>query len=123
MTRRHDSRRAADRKRADALPWRRWYYTARWKARRSGQLARVPWCEPCKAAGRSRPANTADHDVPHRGDPKLFWSGKLSSMCPSCHSEAKQREEREGFSRAVDAATGWPLDDRHPFRQNEKGRG
>lgn len=117
MTRRRESRRAADRKRADEQPWRRWYFTNRWKARRLAQLGRVPWCEPCKAAGRSRPATVADHDPPHRGDEHAFFHGPLKSLCDTCHSSAKQREEREGFSRALDPSTGWPTDPRHPFNR------
>lgn len=116
MSRRIDQRRAADRKRAEDKPWRKWYGSKRWIARRADQLARVPWCEPCRAAGRSRPANTADHAVPHRGDERLFLTGKLTSMCPECHSAAKQREENEGFSRSL-GADGWPVDPAHPFNR------
>lgn len=114
MTRRHDSRRLADRKRSEQLPWRKWYATARWKAMARAQRAKAPWCEPCRREGRSRPFHAADHVIPHHGDPVLFWTGKLQSCCEHCHNANKQREEHEGFSRAI-GEDGWPADPRHPF--------
>jgi len=119
MNRRAASRAEADRKREREKPWRRWYRTKRWKLKRRAQLDRIPWCEPCKRAGRSRPANTADHVIPHRGDPLLFWHGELESQCDSCHSRPKQREELEGFKRERDD-DGWPSDPRHPFNKADR---
>lgn len=111
-----ESRRNADAKRAKAYPWRRWYYTARWKRRRDKQLMLCPWCEPCKRLGVSRRATVANHVVPHRGDPHLFWYGELESACASCHNLTIQRAEHEGFRRSVDA-DGWPTDPLHPFNR------
>lgn len=117
MTRRDDSRRAADRKRQAANPWRSWYGTKDWKIRRARQLkADAYLCQPCKRAGRSRVATTVDHVVPHRGDRNLFLFGKVESMCASCHSAAKQLEEIEGFSREI-GDDGFPTDPRHPFNR------
>lgn len=105
-----------DARRRKAKPWRRWYSLRIWRLRRDRQLHLKPWCEPCARAGRSRPATVANHVTPHRGDWKLFVSGPLESVCKECHDSAIQREELEGFSRALDA-DGWPTDERHPFNQ------
>jgi 5-methylcytosine-specific restriction protein A len=120
MTRREISRKAADQKRRDTQPWRKWYFTKAWKLRRKRQLDRVAWCEPCKRAGRSRPATIANHKIPHRGDRELFFRGELESACKQCHDQAIQREELEGFSREVSDADGWPADPRHPFNRAAK---
>lgn len=114
MTSREISRKAADRKRQDTQPWRRWYYTKAWKLRRQRQLGRIPWCEPCKRAGRSRVAVIANHKIPHRGDRELFFRGELESACKNCHDQAIQRAELEGFRREIDD-DGWPVDPAHPF--------
>ena len=114
-----ESRRNADAKRAKAQPWRRWYFTTRWKRRRAKQLSRCPWCEPCLRLGLSRPANTANHVIPHRGDPHLFWYGELESTCKQCHDQAIQRAEGEGFRREIDA-DGWPVDPDHPFNRTRR---
>lgn len=119
MTSREISRKAADDKRRQTQPWRKWYYTKAWKGRRARQLARVPWCESCKRMGRSRPAVIANHKIPHRGDRELFFRGELESACKNCHDQAIQREEIEGFSRELDLE-GWPADERHPFNRDRK---
>jgi 5-methylcytosine-specific restriction endonuclease McrA len=37
----------------------------------------------------------ADHKKPHRGNEHLFWDDtNLTTLCASCHSSAKQREEQ-----------------------------
>lgn len=77
-------------------PWRRWYNSAEWRARRAAQLAAEPLCRRCAERGVTKAAELADHVEPHRGDPNLFWFGALQSLCWSCHSGAKQREERAG---------------------------
>lgn len=114
MNRDRDARKAADEKRRRLNPWRKWYFTKAWRLRRQRQLARVPWCEPCKRQGRSRIATIANHKTPHRGDRKLFFEGPLESACKQCHDQAIQREELEGFARDI-GADGWPVDPRHPF--------
>lgn len=115
------SRRDADAKREREKPWRAWYKTRRWFRRRAKQLKAVPWCEPCKVMGMSRPAKIANHVVPHRGDPHLFWHGKLESTCKPCHDAAIQRAELEGFRRDVDL-DGWPVDPNHPFNRKKEPR-
>lgn len=65
-------------------------YGQSWREARDAHLAAHPNCVRC-----GRPATLVDHRIPHRGDMKLFWRRDLwDSMCTSCHSRWKQREER-----------------------------
>lgn len=54
-------------------------------------------------------ADTADHIKPHRGDYDLFWFGELQSLCASCHSRHKQREEHGNAKPAI-GIDGWPIE-------------
>jgi 5-methylcytosine-specific restriction enzyme A len=121
MNRRTEQRRAADKKRSAAFPWRKWYFTKAWKTRRDRQLKKIPWCEPCKRMGKSRIARVANHKTPHRGDRELFFRGPIESTCKNCHDQAIQREENEGFSREIDV-DGWPTDSRHPFNRERPAK-
>lgn len=69
-------------------------YDARWRRRREQQLRAEPLCAYCLRSGRAVEATVADHITPHRGDPALF-EGPLQSLCASCHSSAKAKEERD----------------------------
>lgn len=93
QARAYDARRTADK------PWRRWYWTARWRRIAKAQLATHPLCAMCERDGRVTAATVCDHAVPHRGHPVLFWNGPFESLCDAapwrCHSSVKQREERE----------------------------
>lgn len=75
--------------------WRGWYKLARWSELRAAQLAAEPLCRSCIALGRLTPATVCDHVEPHRGDPSKFWSGPFQSLCATCHSAHKQREEAD----------------------------
>lgn len=97
-------------------PARAWYGTKAWKIRRRAQLQRVPWCEPCKAEGKSRPATIANHNPPHRGDQRAFFHGPLESSCKTCHDGMIQRAETIGYRPGIDA-DGWPSDPAHPFNR------
>lgn len=69
-------------------------YGWKWQQARKLYLQEHPLCVMCEAAGRVTAANVVDHKEPHRGDEKLFWSrSNWQSLCSSCHSGAKQREE------------------------------
>jgi 5-methylcytosine-specific restriction endonuclease McrA len=92
---RQQQRRAYDRQR-DQQEWRRWYKTARWQGKRDAQLRAEPLCAMCEKAGRLTPATVADHVERHNGDYDRFWCATLQSLCASCHSSAKQREEWKG---------------------------
>lgn len=96
------------------------YRTRRWKARRLEQLRREPLCAYCLP--RTTAATVADHVIAHRGDAQAFWHGKLQSLCDSCHSRRKQREEARGFSDQLDES-GWPVDGRHRANVGSKAHG
>lgn len=87
-------------------------YGQRWRKARAAFLARHPFCAKCT---RVTPATVVDHIVPHRGDQELFWNpSNWQALCKRCHDGIKQSEERLGYSREVDADTGYPVDSRHP---------
>lgn len=72
---------------------RRWYMSRRWRALRARVLFEEPVCTgrddglPC-----GLPTTDADHKVPHRGDPALFWDrGNLQGKCHRCHSSKTGR--------------------------------
>ena len=93
---------------SDALV-QRWFGSARWKRLRRDQLRAEPFCAMClEQAGVFTVATVADHVTPHRGDARLFWFGKLQSLCASHHSRDKQLEELGRPLTGVDE-TGWPL--------------
>lgn len=79
-----------------ALPWKRWYNTARWHQLRLAIFLRDLFT--CKKCGHLE-GNTAllvcDHIVPHRGDELLFWDEtNLQTLCKRCHDTVKQFEEQ-----------------------------
>lgn len=118
VTRRFNRRRY-DAARQAEQPWRAWYKRKAWKRRRSRQLTEESTCRIHRLElGEIVPANTADHIEPHNGDWEKFWRGELQSLCSDCHNSKKQREEFEGFSRAM-GADGFPLDPRHPFAERK----
>lgn len=92
----------------DKRPWRKWYGTARWQQVRRWQLAQEPLCRMCLEIDVVTEANTVDHIEPHRGDEEKFWSGPFQSLCPSCHSRHKQREEH-GRPSIRYGADGFPI--------------
>lgn len=63
-------------------------------------------------------ATVADHIVPHRGDPDLFWNGDLQSLCKDHHdSEARLKDmgkEAKPTLKGCDT-DGMPLDPNHPW--------
>jgi len=102
-----------DRRSPEAQQYRRLYKTSRWQKLREQQLRHHPLCLMCQARGEVTPATVADHVTPHRGDKRLFFHGALQSLCASCHSSAKQAEERRGYSTEI-GLDGWPVDGKHP---------
>lgn len=65
-------------------------YTGAWEKARKAFLLRHPRCARC-----GRRADLVDHKIPHRGDRDLFWDkSNWQPLCTSCHSGAKQRQER-----------------------------
>ena len=57
------------------------------------QLTANPLCAYCLTEGVTSAASVCDHVNPHRGDEVRFWSGPFQSLCQTCHSSRKQREE------------------------------
>lgn len=85
------------------------YNTTQWQRLRALQLTNEPCCRYCGQAGRVTPANVVDHIVPVRDDrERAFDPSNLQSLCASCHSGAKQREEQAGAARGCDT-DGIPL--------------
>jgi hypothetical protein len=90
-------------------PQRVWYGSARWKRRRSEQLKSEPFCSMCLGqSGVFVLATVADHVVPHRGDARLFWHGRLQSLCKSHHDRDKQLAEHGRPLLGADE-DGWPI--------------
>jgi hypothetical protein len=84
------------------------YLTKAWRTLRAQQLEREPWCAECAKDGRKSEASIADHLVPHKGNRRLFFRGKLQSLCIIHHNE-KTRVERGGKPKQHIGADGWPL--------------
>ena len=68
-------------------------YDSAWRRRRALHLREEPLCRMCLVRGEAIPATVADHIVPHRGDAALF-DGPIQSLCATCHSGAKAKDER-----------------------------
>lgn len=89
-------------------PWNKWYKLARWERKRQALFAAQPLCVKCLEVEEVTIADTADHIIPHRGNPDLFWNGDLQPLCAACHSRDKQREEL-GQTVVRFGPDGWPL--------------
>lgn len=76
-----------------------WYHTTRWRRLRWSVLEDADFtCADCGQIEADTSRLVADHKKPHRGDAVLFWDrGNLQCLCQSCHSGAKQREERAAW--------------------------
>ena len=72
------------------------YNNTRWHKIRKAQISKAPLCQRCLSFNLVTIATDADHQVPHRGDPKIMWdTNNLQSLCRSCHSW-KTSEELKG---------------------------
>ena len=96
-----------------------WYSDRRWRAKRAAQLQKEPLCRYCQKLGRITVADVADHIEPHRGDRLKFWQGELQSLCHTCHSSVKQREDR-GLAPKGSDEDGWPTVHRMERRLDPK---
>ena len=90
-------------------------YNNAWAKYRLSFLRNNPLCTRCKAAGRTTPATVVDHIEPHKGDSVKFWAPENhQSLCMSCHSGDKQRQEKSGSEGYRGAGPdGSPLDPSH----------
>ena len=83
-------RRAATEKRRPTARQRG--YDSRWETESVAWLA-LPGHEFC-ACGCGRRADMVDHRIPHRGDPRLFWTrSNWQPMARQCNSRKAAREE------------------------------
>nr|WP_093412010.1 HNH endonuclease signature motif containing protein [Salipiger profundus] len=70
-------------------------YTGSWDRARAEFLRKHPFCRRC-----GERAAVVDHKIPHRGDQALFWDrANWQPLCTTCHSSAKQRDERRANER------------------------
>jgi 5-methylcytosine-specific restriction enzyme A len=69
-------------------------YTHEWDKFSRAFLRSHPLCEFCLGNGTVKQAEHTDHDIPHNGDPELFWANTFTALCAPCHNSTKQRLER-----------------------------
>jgi len=72
----------------------RLYGRKEWEQRRQLQLAREPWCAECLLLDRYTPATDVHHVIDHRGDPLIFATSPLQSLCHACHTRMKMKKGR-----------------------------
>ena len=73
-------------------------YGYKWQRARERFLSLNPLCVYCERNNRVTVATVVDHIIPHKGDQALFWDeSQWQSLCASCHSSVKQREEKQQF--------------------------
>lgn len=99
-------------------------YDAKWQAARKEFLSQ-PGNQTC-SCGCGKPANTVDHEPPHRNDPVKFWDRRTwKAMAFSCHSRKTARRDG-GFGNPVQVvgcdASGRPLDPAHSWNRSKAGR-
>lgn len=83
-------------------------YGKRWQKLRAHHLAQHPLCALHLTRGEVVAASVVDHVTPHRGDVRLFWNGKLQSLCKRCHDSDKQAEERQPEGPPMVGEDGYP---------------
>ncbi|WP_412474728.1 HNH endonuclease [Rhizobium sp. WW22] len=96
------------RQRDRTQPWRRWYYTERWR-----QLRKDVWVRDnftcrmsgiiCCGAYPAANSPVADHIIKHNGDEALFWDiDNVQTLAKVIHDRVKQAIEN-GWSGDVEA--------------------
>lgn len=79
-------------------PWKNWYSLAEWLALRQRVFLRDHYTCQWPGCGKLEGDTSrliADHKRPHRGNRALFFDEtNVWTLCPTCHSSAKQREEQ-----------------------------
>lgn len=88
-------------------PWLHLYKTAKWRRIREAQLFDQPLCQWCLESEVVTAANEVHHQIAHKGDEALFWSGPFISTCKPCHASRGQREDLGQTVISFDA-DGWP---------------
>lgn len=86
--------------RDEEQPWRKWYYTARWRKlaarirQRDGDVCQQTGV---KLIGKRHAPNSpvVDHKIPHNGDERLFWDPEnLQTVSKAWHDSEKQRQDK-----------------------------
>lgn len=95
------------------------YNSMRWRLRSAHQLRQHPLCSMCMQSGCVTQARVADHIIPHKGDPTLFYDGELQSLCTHHHNRSKYEIEHRGYLTDI-GVDGWPTDPRHPVNRAGK---
>lgn len=93
-------KRTQDRARDDASAWRSWYKLKRWQDLRLAVFVRDGFV--CQRTGvlciGKHPAPNspvANHKVPHRGNPRLFWDiDNVETVSKAVHDSDIQSEEQ-----------------------------
>ena len=94
---------------------KRLYDSVRWRRLRNMVLNEEPLCRLCSTINRITPSKIADHIIPHRDNPDLFWDrDNLQALCPTCHSGIKRVQENTGIMPGCDI-NGFPIDPNHPW--------
>ena len=84
----------------DTAPWRQWYKSARWQRLREAVFVRDLYtCQRsgviCSGKSPSPTSPVANHKIPHRGDPRLFWDeANVECVAKSVHDGLIQAEEK-----------------------------
>lgn len=95
-----DAEKSRDQKRSAAQPWRNWYKLKRWRDLRLEVFKRDNYrCrrtgEFCGGKHPDRNSPVANHIMPHRGDPILFWDiNNLETVSKETHDSLIQKEEQ-----------------------------
>jgi 5-methylcytosine-specific restriction protein A len=106
-----------DQRSPEALVYRAWYKTARWRRLRAWQLRTHYLCRMCQEQDRVTQAKIVDHIRKHNGNEQLFFDpDNLQSLCKPHHDSTKQREEARGYVIGA-TADGRPRDPLHPWNQ------
>lgn len=69
-------------------------YGRKWQKARAEFLSAHPYCAECERNGVRTPATEVDHNVPHKGNQRLFWDqSNWQALCHSCHSRKTATED------------------------------
>ena len=86
------------------------YNSRRWRRLRLAHLIAEPMCRYCAEQGRVTVATLVDHIVPvMQNKLRAYDATNLQSLCASCHSGAKAKEEARGGERIGCDVDGVPL--------------
>lgn len=92
---------AQDKARNQLSPWRAWYKTQRWQDLRMQAFARDGFvCQRtgtlCAGTYPAPNSPVANHKLPHKGNPDLFWSlDNIETVTKQVHDSLIQAEERK----------------------------